>query len=418
MSDISTVVKDFGPALQHTWFVFFPAVFYYLFKTLWMDFVQIRYLKSLENIVLEIIPPREIEKSPKLMESFFAGFAGTYKTFNTKEKFCDGQLPARLSLELVSDGGRMHFYLKTQKALRSLVEANLYAQYPDAQIFEVPDYVGDVPKLMPNRDWDLWGVDFDFQNPDPYPLKTYRDFEESVTGKMIDPLSAVLEVMAKLPPGQKIWFQIIIYAKSEGDSFKEGKTAIEIFTGRKKKEKPLGDRILTDIADIFNNLPTAFNAGEVQFTKEVKKEEQPIEFKLTPGEKETLKALEANTGKNTFGAKVRFIYLGRKDNFDKSFVSSFVGSIKQFNDSNYNALKPNNVSKTYASYMFANARLRYRQRKIFQRYIDRDPTGVMISLSTSELATMFHLPDMSVVAPSITRVEAKRGGAPTNLPIE
>jgi hypothetical protein len=44
--------------------------------------------------------------------------------------------------------------------------------------------------------------------------------------------------------------------------------------------------------------------------------------------------------------------------------------------------------------------------------------GFKMTLSSEELATVFHLPDMSVVAPSITRVEAKRGGAPANLPVE
>jgi hypothetical protein len=59
------------------------------------------------------------------------------------------------------------------------------------------------------------------------------------------------------------------------------------------------------------------------------------------------------------------------------------------------------------------------QRRIFRRYIDRDPQpyDVRFLLSTEELATLFHIPDMSVTAPNLNRVVAKRGGAPTNLPI-
>jgi hypothetical protein len=39
-------------------------------------------------------------------------------------------------------------------------------------------------------------------------------------------------------------------------------------------------------------------------------------------------------------------------------------------------------------------------------------------LSSEELATVFHIPDMAVTAPSMARVAAKRGAAPGNLPIQ
>ena len=43
--------------------------------------------------------------------------------------------------------------------------------------------------------------------------------------------------------------------------------------------------------------------------------------------------------------------------------------------------------------------------------------GAIQTGSTEELATIFHMPDMSVMAPSFTRVAAKRATAPSNLPI-
>jgi hypothetical protein len=112
--------------------------------------------------------------------------------------------------------------------------------------------------------------------------------------------------------------------------------------------------------------------------------------------------------------------VGRKEGFDKSFVSSFVGGIKQFNDANLNGFKPEETTKTYANYIFIQPRLRYRQRRIFRRYKERsrDPDNVTFILSTAELASVYHIPDRSVMAPSLSRVTAKRGGAPGNLPIE
>jgi hypothetical protein len=39
-------------------------------------------------------------------------------------------------------------------------------------------------------------------------------------------------------------------------------------------------------------------------------------------------------------------------------------------------------------------------------------------LNTEELATLFHFPNFLVQAPAVERVEAKKAGPPTDLPID
>ena len=39
-----------------------------------------------------------------------------------------------------------------------------------------------------------------------------------------------------------------------------------------------------------------------------------------------------------------------------------------------NGFKPNDASKTYANYVMTQERLRFRQRRLFQRYVSRDST--------------------------------------------
>lgn len=409
--------KVIGNAFSHVWFVVLPVAFYYLFKILWLDYVQLKFLIKTEYVLLEIIPPRNIEKSPKPMESFYYALTGILKTFNTLEEYAQGQLTARFSFELVADEGKAHFFIRTPKTFRNLVEAHLYAQYPDVVINEVPDYVKDVPAIVPNKDWDLWGTDFELVRPDPYPIRTYRFFEEEITGKMIDPLAGLVETMGKLGPGQKIWLQYVgIPEHEKWNVSPKSKSVVEELAGRKTKGKGALESFWGDISDVLGNIFSGL-FGAPEFKKEEKKEEQPLEFRLTPVEKEVLKAVESNIGKNVYRVKMRFIYLAKRESFDKAFVSAFVGGIKQFNDNNLNSFKPNEKSKTNANFFLIKPRLRYRQRIIFKRYRDRDPVGVKIILSTEELATVFHLPDMSVVAPSVTFVEAKRGGAPANLPV-
>lgn len=414
--DIFSTYGAIWQALSEFWWVLLPWALWFVFKFVWKDFVieysQRSWLNLLEWTVLEIIPPKDIEKSPKIMESFYAGIAGVYVAINVFDEWLKGAFTDQFSLEIIGDEGAVHFYVRTQKKYRNLIEAQIYAQFPDAEIIEVEDYVNRFPKVIPNKDWDLWGTDVELAMPDPYPIKTYDKFEEDVTGTISDPLAAMAEVMGRLGPGQHIWLQYIIQPLKELWRSDEMKLVQKLAGRVNGVEKGVPGHFADVIANLFKAL-----WGPVEFAAEEKKEQQPLEFRLTPVEKEVLKAVEENLGRNSFKTKMRLLILGRKEGFDKTFVTSFFGSIKQFNDLSLNNLKPNDASKTYAHYVIKKSRLAARQRKIYRRYKSRSMDGKKVVFSTKELATLYHFPNMEVKAPSITTVESKRGTAPSNLPV-
>jgi hypothetical protein len=406
------------------WYFVLPPALYGLFLLLWMQHVWGKWASRINWMMLEVIPSRDIEKSPQPMESFFSGLAGAMTNPTATEQYIMGFIPVSFSLELVSTDGTVHFYIRTQTQFRSLVESHFYAQYPDIEIIEVEDYVNGVPRTIPNKDWDLWGADFELTKDDLYPIKTYKYFEESVTGKMIDPLSGLIETMGRLGPGQHVWLQYITTPIGEKATHELLSQTVDKFLGRAKPEEMgIFRRVFMDIWDVIRNLPRSLVATEPDFYsyETPKKDEQPLEFRLSPGEKDVLKALQSNLGKQMFRVRMRLIYLGRRENFSKAMgVSPIMGAIKQFSDQNLNGFKPNDLSKTYAEFVMTQERLRYRQRRLFRRYITRDgdPDDTKFILSSEEMATVFHLPDMSVVAPTLARVSAKRGNAPTNLPVQ
>lgn len=407
------------------WFIVLPPILYSLFMFLWMDHANGKFASKWEWVLLEIIPPRELEKSPHPMELIFSGFAGVIKSPSAVEEFIGGEIPTSFSLEIVGTDGQAHMYIRTLKGFRNLVEAHFYAQYPDLEIVEVEDYVKQVPRSLPNKEWDLWGVEFKLLKPDLYPIRTYKSFEESVTGKMIDPLAGLIETIGKAPPGQHMWLQYIMTPIKEDWGSKTGQATIEEFLGHEEVASAgVFARVWHDIAEVFSNLFTALLGKEIEWTglEEAKaKDEAPVEFRLTPGQKDVLKALESNMGKPMFKIKMRYLYLGHREGFSKQTgVSSFIGGIKQFNDLNLNSMVPDDLTKTYANYVWTEQRTRYRQRKLLRRYMSRDTDDQTnrFLLSSEELATIFHIPDMQVVAPSLTRVVAKRGGAPANLPVQ
>jgi hypothetical protein len=391
-SDFFGPLADIFSVLGYVWPFVLPPLLWFLFRNMWKPHIWGHFGPAQKKVILEIIPPRDIEQSPKLMESFFAGLAGSEKSLTTYETWVVGEFPAAYSLEIVSTEGNIHFYIRCWASYRNLVEANLYAQYPGIEIMEVDDYTKVIPKTAPNHEWNVWGSDFVLTKPDVYPIRTYKHFEETVTGKMIDPLASLIEVMSKGGPGQHMWLQYISVPASPGWNGTDGEKQIEEWLA--KRNKPAKE-------------------GEVG---------GPLEFKLTPGEREVLKAMQENNSKLMFSVKMRYVYVGRRSgNFDKSTgVSAVIGTIKQFNDQNLNNLKPEKETKTTTNYYKTEKRLKKKQREVLYKYKtrEREPYHNLFMFSAEEMATVFHIPDMGVVAPTMQRVAAKRGSAPMNLPIE
>lgn len=389
-TDLFALFADIFVIFSYVWPFILPPLLWYLFRNLWKPHVWTHFGRSQPKVILELIPPRDIEQSPLLMESFFAGLAGSEKTLTTAEEWIVGEFQASYSLEIVSTEGNIHFYIRCWKSYQNAVEANLYAQYPGIEIVEVEDYTNVVPKTAPNHEWNIWGSDFIITKPDVYPIRTYKHFEESVTGKMLDPLASLIEIMSKAGPGQHMWLQYIVVPASPKWNGTEGQKQIDEWVAKKTKAKE----------------------GELS---------GPLEFKLTPGDRDVLKAMQENNGKLMFIVKMRYVYVGRRGAFHKpTGVSGVIGTIKQFNDQNLNNVKPEGETKTKANYYKTEKRLKKKQREILNWYKNRDPEPYhnRFMFSTEELATVFHVPDMNVIAPNLQRVAAKRATAPMNLPIE
>jgi hypothetical protein len=374
----------------------------------------------MKNVVLEIKPPRNIERSPRTMEQVFASLHGIWSTPNIIDKFVRGKwFQAMVSFEIQGANGEMHFFVRCESKFRNFIESMIYSQYPEAEIQEVEDYTLSVPKNVPNPEWDLWGVDYKLAKDDAYPIRTYKYFQEDVTKGMIDPLAEFADVIASLPPGQQIWIQLVVAPEPDKNWQDAVKKLATKLAGREEKSEPfILFRFFSQVWEIIVNSFKYISTSEIELGKADKKEEQPLAFRLTPGEQETLKAVEESATKKGYRTKLRFIYIGRREGFDRGFISGVSGSLHQFNDLMLNSLVQDNETKTFANYIWVEPRMRYAQRKIFNRYRDRDPDGPTFVLNSEELATIYHMPDMSVMSPSISRVEAKKGGAPLNLPIE
>lgn len=412
---------------QYWWF-FTPLVLWPIFQLAWMNYIQEKYFRSIKWNLLEIKIPKIIEKRPKTMEEFFSNLYSTYDVAidTLHDIYLEGVIDMWFSFEIVSIEGDIHFYIRTPDLSRKMIESQIYAQYPDAEIKEVEDYVTNIPDDIPSKDYDLWGTDMILEKEDAYPIRTYKYFEDTAAGEFVDPVSSIVEGVSKLAKGEQIWIQILVRA-ADDEWKKEANDLVLRLIGRKKDKKEGMENpfsiIIEEFADLGRYIIFGFFSAVKPIEekkKEMTKEEEAISLMLhlSPGEKDIVSAIDESVKKPGFETNVRWIYLAKRDIFDKIKGNAIGFSyFSQFGSKNLNSFVPDSRTKTSAYYFLTELRKAIRKRSILRKYKRREFDRKGYVLNTEELATVFHFPTIEVKAPLVPRVEAKKSKPPSGLPV-
>jgi len=443
-----TALYYLGGFLLSLWWIYLLLILLFLVRGLWLKKARQKFINNIDWVLLEIKPPAEIQKTPRAMEQFFAGLHGCQRTPNWKEGNIGGEVQEWFSLEIISHSGVINFFIRTPAMYRNLIESQIYAQYPEAEINQVDDYVQLVSSDIPSQDYDLWGTELVLYREDAYPIRTYPDFEKDIAmeEQRIDPVASLLEVMSKLNEGEQIWIQTLV--RPVADNWKKiGEELRDKLIGRAMGKKQ-GELKKEAVAwkDAGKEVANRLIIGEAS---EGKKEEKsfvpnPIDY-MTKVEKDVVTAIEENISKIGFETIIRFIYSGQTAVFDKSNVSAVIGCYKQFNTQHLNGFMPNSRTKTKVDYKIQLKRPReiYRKKKILAAYKKRDfvqHSKVIKYLkpffferlpilnwffirsqpfvfNIEELATIYHYPGLMVKAPLVPKVEAGKREPPIRLPV-
>ena len=153
---------------------------------------------------MEIRMPREVTKSPRAMEQVLLAMSTLRNsTGDPREVYLDGEVTRWFSLEMVSFGGEIHFYVRCRNKLKNLVRAAFFAYYRDVEVEEVEDYIARFPantQEMYAKGYDTWGTEMVLNKKSLFPIRTYKDFEAPAEEKEFDPIAAFLEVLGGIKP--------------------------------------------------------------------------------------------------------------------------------------------------------------------------------------------------------------------------
>lgn len=391
------IVFSYGP-------IWMPIVFSFAAWQQWITYRRARYIEKQTYIVLEIRLPAEVRKTPAAMEAVFNGLHLRPGESTFLKRLFDGAVRPWFSFEIVSMEGQVHFYIWTRAGFRRHIERAFYAQYPEVEIVPAEDYAAKFPFSLDT--FELWGCDFKL-GPDPFPIKTYIDFEldKSITKEeeKMDPFATFIEFLGSMGKDEYLWYQFL-------------------FRVHKKEPSIPGTPI--GISDINTRAAAALKkirsspADTTYFTDK--------EYKvLSELQKEQIKGIERKLYKqHHFDVGIRGMYFARKGVFEGTTIAGFLNTFKLYGPPGYNAIGGTRYLfeydypwEDYQEYRQNRERVRlfdaYRRRSWFYAPY-KTPSYV---LSGEELATLIHIPGAVIQTPTLQRIPSTRREAPVNLPI-
>lgn len=387
--------------LKQTWVVWLPTFLFLIFWHFFTQYTRTKFIAETKHVLLEVKVPKDMFKSPLAMELFLNALHQTGGEATWYDRQVLGKVRAWFSLEIASFGGELHFFIWTREALRTIVEAQLYSQYPGIEIQPAEDYAKKIDYSPKTHS--LWGADFVLTKPDPFPIKTYTDFGLDKDPKeeyKVDPITPQLEFLGTLKPDNQIWIQFVVRAHKKEPG---------------EKDDPLIKMSEKEIKGII----------EKATIKKDDEEKTAVSQKLSKVQQEVITAIERHMAKHNFDVGIRVIYTAPKESFVGTTVPGLIGSFKQYGSANMNGFKPS-AWLTDFSYPWQDYK-EYRQNKVRAEVLDAyrrrsffwPPYNFNkhIHLSTEELATIYHFPGQVSNTPSFNRILSKKSEAPANLPI-
>ena len=334
--------------------------------------------RSLDSVLLTVVVPKDNEFLSDAAEAAFSGLYSIYKGAGLKTKiqrFFKGQ--EQVSFEIVGRHNNISLNMYVPRSIESIVERQIYAQYPTAEIEKVDDYNIFSPGCA------VTITELKKAKKSAYPLRTYRDLvKEEGTRELknitVDPLSAITNAMTKVDEDEGIVVQLLVRPVSNKWQ-KAGKKLVKKVHSKTKSTKT--------------------SAGE----------------QLTSAEQEQIRTLEQAVAKPGFETIIRIVTASSTAAKAAHHKTNIMSAFAQFSTVEYNKLggkKRLHKGRALSCFMhryfplFTNNRFRW----------DTPWFGKTSVLNVQELATIFHLPNKQIDTPYLSWVKAKKAPAPQVVP--
>ncbi len=370
---------------------------------------------AIKNTVLRLCVTKNNERGPLAFEQILASLHGLL----TKEaKKAEKEV---ISFEIVRAERKIYFYIVVPTHLRTLIMSQFYAQYPEVEIEEAPEFFTKkliekkkliIAELRPSEPWIL-------------PFKRHPQFEDRTSGKFEDPIgpiTASLSHLNNLDDAAIIQFVVSpispkwnkIAKKTLHKFFKGGLWSIKKFRNlyqwaRLHPEKKIRMKRMPiwGLMNFFGGFGKGKLGGDIVIQSEESDEHEKEEQTSGRHEKETVyMASYDKLSRLNFAVNIRTMYIHNDPDVfhSEAKIREIAGTFQQFSMPQMNHFKVSELKHSKNELLFQDMVSR-RQREPF-------------CLSQEELATIFHLPTETVSSAGIQWVLSPKMEPPVDLPSE
>lgn len=352
-----------------------------------------RLISSLKMVLYEVVFPQEEVKEEagktfkdfiSRMEQFYSGMAA----ISEKKGFSLWPRPKpyfTLELAKPSIGEEISFYVAVPRKQSGLLEKQLLAIFPKAQLKEKKEDYN-----IFNFSGESVGARASLKTSPVLPIRTYDKLN-------VDPLEVISNAFSKLQKeGEGMAMQVVVSPsggsfsqkiKSVIKAIRKGKSFKEALEG----EKSLGAELVGALGDIFSGGPRRKKeeAGEVKFVDE-----------------NLVKLLEEKNSRAVMPANVRLLVSSKTKEEAQKRLDELKGTFLQFsepagNEILFKDIEGKKLEKLFYQFSF--------------RIFDKEEA---VYLNTAELTSIFHFPVAPLSTPKVKYLKSKDAASPPNLPAE
>lgn len=347
--------------------------------------LQARLRRSLDIQMLRVLVPKdiksdeseentgeEIKQSISVAEQFFS----TLSQLPRKPWDFLWGLKPMVVLEIVAHtDDTISFYAGTERRFIDHLEKQIYAHYPEAEVTAAPDYT-----IFEQGDTMHTGV-MRLRRAQHLPIATYKELE-------VDPMQTLTGALAKIQGGDAAVIQYVLQPASNKARHRAGKTAKGVVRGR-QEDVTSKSSILRDTASTLTE------------TKQRRDEKRQEASQLTQRMQQRVQLVEDKMSQQQFAVNIRVGVSTRAADEAERVFNAIVGAFSQYDLPDLNSLKLTRPKRT----------------RVLRNLIFRVPQPeTAVTLSTTEIASLFHFPLPTTSTPNIVWRGSKIAPMPNGLP--
>ena len=383
---------DFSLSLQNTFLAWLGLIFllvllfFLIFSVILKKKKERGFLTRGMNLQLFLVTlPQRIKKEGereitleehlKTAEQFYSSLTGI-KEPNFLKRVLLGSPAFVFEIAVHRVGEEIYFYVASPRSIAGMIEKQILAFWPKAQVQPVPDY------NIFNPIGFSAGAKAHLVRSSIFPLKSYREFGT-------DPLSAITSVFTKLTrEGEGTACQILIRPSRRKIKKFGQKTIGLIEKGAKPEDLISGPKL----EDLLKGVPQQPQSSQSP---------NPI---LSPTQQEAIKAISEKISQPVFDVNLRILASAPTQQRAEQILVELQAAFDQFNTTLLNQMKFKKLSGSSLKKLF--------YRFSFRIFNDKET----MTLSSGELAAIFHFPSPQLLTPHIKWLKVKQAPPPDNLP--